>query len=89
MAYIPKEGAISIFRTEKPKKSEKHPDYRGNAMYKGEKLAITLWVQEPRGGGTKYQGGSIQPWVEKEKVEEPKEPINPAVSEKIDDDIPF
>jgi hypothetical protein len=41
--FTPQEGRGRIFRT-KDKKSEKSPDFTGNAMWKGEVIQISGWA---------------------------------------------
>ena len=53
MAYETKEGFGALFNNATNKKSDKHPDYTGNAMIGGKLRSIGAWITESK-SGNKY-----------------------------------
>ena len=51
-----KDNSGALFKEEK--KSEKHPDYKGNCMVNGEVMYIAAWINESQ-GGKKYMSLSF------------------------------
>lgn len=49
MAYEPKDNAGTLFKNEK-KESEKHPDYTGKALIKGQQFYMSAWLNESKDG---------------------------------------
>ena len=52
-----KDNSGALFR-EADKKSEKHPDYKGNCLVNGQKMYIAAWINESQ-GGKKYMSLSF------------------------------
>ena len=61
-----KDNSGALFK-EKEKKSEKHPDYKGNCMVNGEVMYIAAWVNTPKAGGNKYMSLTFTPQTEQAK----------------------
>ena len=59
MAYELKDGQGSLFKNKYHQQGDKSPDYRGTALYKGERIKISAWVKERKIG--KFMSLSIQP----------------------------
>ena len=51
-----KDNSGALFKEEK--KSEKHPDYKGNCMVNGEVMYIAAWINESQ-NGKKYMSLSF------------------------------
>jgi len=66
MAYEHKEGKGTIFPNDY-KQDDKHPDYRGKAMWKGEIIEISLWEGETQGGVKKFGVAISEPRAPKDK----------------------
>ena len=60
-----KDNSGALFKEEE-KKSEKHPDYKGNCMVNGEVLYIAAWINESQ-NGKKYMSLSFTPQTEQAK----------------------
>ena len=92
-----KDNSGALFK-EKEKKSEKHPDYKGNCLVNGEVMYIAAWINTPKAGGDKYMSLSFSPPPDSAKYNKetadatPKpefaEPSATPVSQSSDD-IPF
>jgi hypothetical protein len=81
MAYDSGQGAL--FKNT-GKKSDQHPDYRGEANIDGQLHRLSVWIRTAK-SGTKYMSLAIQPKepdVEGRKVET-------ARTTEMDDEIPF
>ena len=52
-----KDNSGALFKEEE-KKSEKHPDYKGNCLVNGERTYIAAWINESQ-GGKKYMSLSF------------------------------
>ena len=52
-----KDNSGALFKEEE-KKSEKHPDYKGNCLVNGEKMYIAAWINESQ-SGKKYMSLSF------------------------------
>ena len=52
-----KDNSGALFKEEE-KKSEKHPDYKGNCLVNGQKMYIAAWINESQ-GGKKYMSLSF------------------------------
>ena len=52
-----KDNSGALFK-EEDKKSEKHPDYKGNCLVNGQKMYIAAWINESQ-GGKKYMSLSF------------------------------
>ena len=60
-----KDNSGALFKEEE-KKSEKHPDYKGNCMVNGEVLYIAAWINESQ-NGKRYMSLSFTPQTEQAK----------------------
>ena len=78
MAYVQKEGQGSLFKNEE-KKTEKHPDYRGDCLINGTPHWIAAWIKTGKNG--KFMSLSIQP-KEKDGRHQPG-------PQQEKDDVPF
>ena len=82
--YELKENALTIFKNEK--KSETHPDWKGQVNVEGKLFDIALWVKEGKKG--KYFSGKIsEPYKKAEPVPEASKHYAPD-KEQIQDDTP-
>lgn len=81
MAYVPKEGAGSLFRNDK-KGNEARPDWRGDVMIGGQMYELAAW--EKQGARGTFLSLSAKP-----KQAEPPREHKPAARDRDDDDIPF
>jgi len=70
----------ALFKNDK-KGNEKAPDYKGPATIHGVVLNMSAWINEPKGGGTKY----IKIKFEKAEIPTAQEAARPAQG----DEIPF
>ena len=61
-----KDNSGALFK-EAEKKSEKHPDYKGNCMVNGEVMYIAAWINTPKAGGEKYMSLSFTAQTEQAK----------------------
>ena len=86
MAYEMHDNEGSLFRNDK-KDTDKHPDYKGQAMIGGVEYWVSAWINETK-TGTKYMKFKYQA-----KDDARKEPIPRAEHDKnaraLDDEIPF
>ena len=81
-----KDNSGALFK-EKEKKSEKHPDYKGNCMVNGEVLYIAAWINESQ-NGKKYMSLSFTPQTEQAKYSKADaDATQPPVFE--EGDVPF
>jgi uncharacterized protein (DUF736 family) len=71
----------ALFKNE-DKKSDKHPDYRGQLDVEGEEYWVSAWIKTSK-AGRKYMSLSIQ------AKEEQRQETAPARTNDFDDDIPF
>ncbi len=58
MAFEQREGGGVLFKNDR-KKSEKEPDYKGNALINGTEMDVAAWVKEGKNG--KFFSLSIKP----------------------------
>lgn len=49
MAYEQKDNSGVLFKNDK-KESEKHPDYKGNALINGQQYWISAWIKDGKKG---------------------------------------
>tara|TARA_Y100000296_G_C5038810_1_gene188718 strand:+ start:297 stop:572 length:276 start_codon:yes stop_codon:yes gene_type:complete len=89
-----KDNSGALFKEEE-KKSEKHPDYKGNCLVNGQKMYIAAWINESK-GGKKYMSLSFTPPSEDAKYNkanssatEKPEFAKPQASVGSGDDLPF
>lgn len=77
MAYEQREGQGSLFKND-DKKTDSHPDYRGDCTINGVKCWLSAWIKEGKNGKfmslaikPKEAGGKMQPGANKEETEIP------------------
>ena len=70
------------------KKTENHPDYRGDAVIDGKPKILSAWVKT-NVKGEKYLSMSIQDPYDKEEVKTESIPVRAEQSDLADDDLPF
>lgn len=80
MAYENKDGEGALFKND-DKKTEQHPDYRGNLKLNGQDFYVSAWIKSSKDGKKKYMSLSVKP---KQQREAP-----PQDSAPFDDSIPF
>jgi len=87
-----KDNSGALFK-EAEKKSEKHPDYKGNCMVNGEVMYIAAWINTPKAGGNKYMSLTFTAQTEQAKyskatADATQEPVfaEPVAS---DEELPF
>jgi len=89
-----KDNSGALFKEEE-KKSEKHPDYKGNCLVNGERMYIAAWINESQ-GGKKYMSLSFTAPSTDAKYSKEDSTATPApafskpqATAKADDDLPF
>ena len=88
-----KDNSGALFKEEE-KKSEKHPDYKGNCLVNGEKMYIAAWINESQ-GGKKYMSLSFTaPSTDAKYTKDSTATAKPEFTEpqataKAGDDLPF
>jgi hypothetical protein len=82
MPYDPGKGAL--FRNAE-KKSDQHPDYRGEANIDGELYRLNAWLRTAK-SGSKYMSLSFRP---KEPDVPSRKPAMANTAADVDDEIPF
>jgi hypothetical protein len=78
MAYEQRDGQGSLFKNDE-KKTDKHPDYRGDCMIDGKKFWLSAWIKTGKNG--KFMSLAIQPKEENGKRQ--------AGKQQEDSEIPF
>ena len=58
MAYEQRDGQGSLFKNDE-KKTDKHPDYRGDCTINGQKFWISAWIKTGKNG--KFMSLNLQP----------------------------
>tara|TARA_Y100000310_G_scaffold263293_1_gene273464 strand:- start:34 stop:303 length:270 start_codon:yes stop_codon:yes gene_type:complete len=86
-----KDNSGALFREEE-KKSDKHPDYKGNCLVNGQKMYIAAWINESQGGkkymSLSFSAPSKDAKYSKDSSATPKpEFVEPQTS--TGDDLPF
>jgi len=82
--YERKEGQGSIFGN-KNKQADSHPDFTGEALWRGETVRIALWKKKDKNGHTWLSAKLSEPYKKAEG-----EASKPAPARlPIDDDLPF
>ena len=61
------DNTLVLFKNEKCEQGGKHPLYKGNATFKGNKLNCSVWLKEASGEGklpkgTKFFSGTFDDW---------------------------
>lgn len=87
MAYQHKPDSGSLFRNDK-KESDKHPDYKGDALIDGKEFWVSAWINEGKNGKYMSLKYAEKQAAHDQGIAQAKTAIadDPAV---IDDDIPF
>ena len=68
-----KEGKIILFSN--TDKKEKHPDFTGWGMFKGEKFEVSMWNNISKAGNS-YKSGEVKaPYVPPTQPEQKVEPV--------------
>ena len=88
-----KDNSCALFREEE-KKSEKHPDYKGNCLINGQKMYIAAWINESQGGkkymSLSFSAPSIDAKYSGDSTATSKpEFAAPQATAKAGDDLPF
>ncbi len=90
MAYEMRDGGGTIFKNKYKQDGDRAPEYRGEVMWRGEKIEVALWVKEGQQG--KFFSAKLQePRAKAEQAPPPRQPA-PRVMPKradMDDEIPF
>jgi hypothetical protein len=81
--YERKEGQGSIFGN-KNKTTDSHPDFTGEALWRGETIRIALWKKRDKNDKT-WLSVKLSEEYKKPEAEQASKPSRPA----IDDDLPF
>ena len=91
MAYIQKEGDISLFRNDKKQPGSNQPDMRGTMVWHGEKIKISVWSKGE--GDRRFLAGKCEPDTSDPGAYNPAPlpPSDPIKSEPEDtsDSLPF
>ena len=90
-----KDNSGALFK-ETDKKSDKHPDYKGNCLVNGQRMYVSAWINESK-KGEKYMGLSFSPPSEDAKYDKAASTTPAAVFEdatatqqpQTEDDLPF
>ncbi len=85
MAYEPKDGSGSLFKTDR-KESDNQPDYKGQIMVGGVQYWLSAWIKKSESGRT-YMSLSVQ--RPEEKRQERAAPPPRQQRRQDDDEIPF
>lgn len=86
MAYELRDGGGTIFKNRFKKEGDNAPSYRGDVMWRGEKIEIALWVRE--GANGKFFSAKLQEPREKGATYQPPMRHPPRAAD-MDDEIPF
>ena len=83
-----KNNSGALFKEEE-KKSDKHPDYKGNCLVNGKQMYIAAWINTSQ-GGKKYMSLSFsEPKVEYSKQDSNATPTPQFTEPSAKEDIPF
>ena len=88
-----KDNSGALFKEEE-KKSEKHPDYKGNCLINGKKMYIAAWVNTAESGkkymSLSFTNPSTDANYSKDSTATPKpEFTKPQATTNTGDDLPF
>lgn len=92
MAYEMRDGGGTIFKNKYKKDGDRSPEYRGEIMWRGEKVEIALWVKDGQNG--KFFSAKLQEPRSKDEAKPAMHPMtanrpNTARDNDMDDEIPF
>lgn len=76
-----------LFKGEK--KTENHPDYKGNINVNGQEFWLSAWIKTPNNGGDKYMSLSVQPKEQQAQPAPQQQPQQAPQAPASDDGIPF
>ena len=100
MAYELRDGSGTIFKNKYHEDGDNKPHYRGEVMWRGEKIEVALWVKDGQNG--KFFSAKLQEPREKaaqpapqtmrrEEIAPPRRPAtSPRPRDELDEDsVPF
>lgn len=91
MAYETKDNEGALFRA-RDRKSDKHPEFTGNAVIDGRDYWLSAWVNESKKDGSKHFSIKFRA---KDDAAQGRQPAGDngrrqsSYSEELDDEIPF
>jgi len=83
VAYEPKDNSGTLFRNDK-KESDKHPDYKGDAIINGQAVWISAWIKDGKRG--KFMSLSFNPKDDRRSSD--RKPSRQSNGDD-DEDVPF
>jgi len=87
MAYEHREGSGSLFPN-RDKKGDNHPDYKGDALFNGQRVELAAWKKVGRSGGG-FLSVQIKPAREQSHAA-PERSVSTAPRSAVEDDeVPF
>lgn len=100
MAYELRDGSGNIFKNQYHEEGDSKPQYKGEVMWRGEKIEIALWVKEGQKG--KFFSAKLQEPREKPATQPATQPARAPISQRaaprppsrsmkdeMDDEIPW
>ena len=83
-----RDNSGALFK-EDDKKSEKHPDYKGNCLVNGKQMYIAGWINESQ-NGKKYMSLQFSEPTQDAKYKKESSTATPKPQyESMEDDLPF
>jgi len=85
-----KDNSGALFKEEE-KKSDKHPDYKGNCLVNGKQMYIAAWINTSQ-GGKKYMSLSFSEPTQKAEYSKKVSDATPTpqfAEPQAEEDIPF
>lgn len=64
--YETKNNSGALFKNQR-KETDKHPDYKGNAVINGVDMWVSAWIKTAQSTGDKYMSLSFQPKNEEQE----------------------
>lgn len=92
MAYEMRDGGGTIFKNKYKKDGDRAPEYRGEIMWRGEKIEAALWVKENQNGkffSVKLQEPRAQQEQPSPTSRAPRVPPRQSARDELSDEIPF